>query len=237
MSFYTFLAVEAASITVPRLCEYWDSTNMLADDLITNVKNANNLEDKKRAWNIAINEIMLKPGKHAFYLSCKIVGDSIFFITFIPKTCAWLKRMFDYVRYLSNMSENYLENQYPIIKDNTVKLFESAKKLENATNTHSDDKLALSLLGLQTSPAAQAIWPYIKAVLKFLLETFWSVTGAVISNLCKTWPFVETELVKYILQVCGCTLYLFKKINELYHFCFEKIELNFEAIINLIHNN
>jgi len=136
------------------------------------------------------------------------------------------------------MSKDYVFANYNIIKANILNLFKSMKELEKPGDANlvadvgasGGDNLVRALLALQTSPATTLIWPYIKKLLRMLLEAFWYVTRSVISNLCTTWSFAEMEFMKYFVQICGCILFWFHKINVQYHFWIGKIELQLEPI-------
>ncbi|CAF1510310.1 unnamed protein product [Adineta ricciae] len=131
------------------------------------------------------------------------------------------------------MSKTYISANYSIIKSNILKLLQSGKDLD----THSNDRDIMILIErLLVSPAsgtAKSIWPYLEELLKTLLKAFLCVSKPVISSLCKTYEFVGKEFLKYIIQVWGCIIFWFEKINAQFRFWFGKIELQLEPSLEI----
>ena len=231
-----------ALAVVPRFAEYIDSTNMIVNTLIRQMQTGDNNGDRLQAWQTATNEIMLHPYKHTIYLASKLVGDGVLIYTVFPRICAWLKATFDYIRYLYNTSKAYLVAQYPTIKARIFELFESIKTLENSSETSTlqdtfekwANEFVQKLSTVTTLPDTASIWNMLTALLRFLFGNFLFVTTKLIFNLSETWSIVKMELLKYIVQIIGCTLYYFKKINEICYFSSKTIELCHQQTSDLL---
>jgi hypothetical protein len=242
MTGYIIVGTGAALTAVPRLFEYIDSTNMIITTLLEQMTTANNIEDRKLAWETAVNEIKLHPYRHTIYLGCKFVGDGILIFTFLPRIFAWLKETYDYVRYLYNTSKEYLVAQYPTIEARVLKIFESTKQLENSSEIGmlkaAFERWAnefVQKLSTITGPLdAKSIWNVIKMLLRFLFDNFRFVAAKVFFNLPEIWSIVKMEVLKYIVQVIGCTFYYFEKINETCSFCSKTLKLSIEQTSDLL---
>ena len=230
-----------AGSVLPRVCEWWDSTNLVAWVLVKELKNAQNLEERYVLWNAAIEEIMQHPYKHMVYLGGKIIGDVVLFRALYPKVVVWLKKMFDYIRYLGNVSREYLIAMYPTIRATVLAFSRSSVDLLAAPSAPIQADLVSKIyanlvsirFGLLTSLREGSTWLYILELLRVLWDIFHNKVAYLLASLSETCEYLATECAKYVIQICGCTLFLFNKLNELYDFCGDKIKLYLPSVNQL----
>ena len=209
------LVVAAFASAIPRVCEWWDSTDEIVKTLMIQLES----EDKQtrdNAWVVAIDQIKKRPGWHSAYLVSKGFGDIIILRPIVKRIFVWLVDLFHYLRSIYAQPREVLMAAFTAIRERIGLFIERIKSFAITAAEYLSPQVAYERLrNLFHSISFSVVGQALTSAWRMLFGAF----SVVFQWLMHLLPIIKHELFKYAIQLAGCIMYFLDRLDDGTKYC------------------
>jgi hypothetical protein len=218
-----WLGAAAASL-IPRFWESVDGTDGIADQWLKN-----KTQDQ---WQLCVDLLKQKAGKHLFLVSSKAFGDFMFGKLFFKSCWEWTCDVFDFLKAFYDAPSETIASWWDKICERVAAFIEKLRETcEWLVKTQDASTLPQPANGMDVSLAKasplslldvphwlQQLGKHVGDGIKWSGQKLWafftSTFTQVLSWLTTCWSKATRELVKYAMQIHACVEYITERIGQ-----------------------